>query len=107
MGSLHKHGPICCCEDAILFYKDLQRLLDGLVLGCTAFLNVQILAWLCPETIDHIAILSCSMAGILIADKDPVYSPPSVDRIWLWVCYNKIPIYPRFYPLKEDSSPRP
>ena len=26
-----------------------------------------------------------------------VYSPPSVDRIWLWVHYNKIPIYPIFY----------
>ena len=25
------------------------------------------------------------------------YSPPKVDRIWLWVYYNKIPIYPIFY----------
>ena len=30
------------------------------------------------------------------------YSPPLVDRIWLWVYYNKIPIYPIFYLLKED-----
>ena len=27
----------------------------------------------------------------------PSYSPPKVDRIWLWVYYNKIPIYPIFY----------
>ena len=26
-----------------------------------------------------------------------VYSPPEVDRIWLWAYYNKIPIYPIFY----------
>ena len=25
------------------------------------------------------------------------YSPPEVDRIWLWVYHNKIPIYPIFY----------
>ena len=31
-----------------------------------------------------------------------VYSPPQVDRIWLWVYYNKIPIYPIFYLLKGD-----
>ena len=24
------------------------------------------------------------------------------DRIWLWVYYNKIPIYPKFYLLKGD-----
>ena len=28
------------------------------------------------------------------------YSPPKVDRIWLWVYYNKIHIYPIFYLLK-------
>ena len=28
------------------------------------------------------------------------YSPPQVDRMWLWVYYNKIPIYPIFYLLK-------
>ena len=28
------------------------------------------------------------------------YSPPQVDRIWIWVSYNKIPIYPIFYLLK-------
>ena len=26
-------------------------------------------------------------------------------RIWLWVYYDKIPIYPRFYLLKEDYNP--
>ena len=31
-----------------------------------------------------------------------VYSPPSLDRIWLWVYLNKIPIYPKFYLLKRD-----
>ena len=30
------------------------------------------------------------------------YSPPQVDRIWLWVYYNKIPIYSVFYLLKGD-----
>ena len=28
------------------------------------------------------------------------YSPPEVARIWLWVYYNKVPIYPIFYLLK-------
>ena len=32
----------------------------------------------------------------------PYYSPPEVDRIWLWVYYNKSPIYPIFYLLKGD-----
>ena len=26
-----------------------------------------------------------------------IYRPPQVNRIWLWVYYNKIPIYPIFY----------
>ena len=30
------------------------------------------------------------------------YSPPEIDRIWLWVCYKKIPKYPIFYLLKGD-----
>ena len=29
---------------------------------------------------------------------------PEVDRIWLWVFYNKIPIYPIFYLLKGDDN---
>ena len=29
-------------------------------------------------------------------------SPSEVDRIWLWVYYNKIPIYPMFYLLKGE-----
>ena len=29
-----------------------------------------------------------------------VYRHPLVDRIWLWVCYSKIFIYPIFYLLK-------
>ena len=32
-------------------------------------------------------------------------SPPQVDRIWLWVYFNKIPIYPIFYLLKGDHRP--
>ena len=32
-----------------------------------------------------------------------VYSPPYVDRIWLWV-YNKILIYPIFYLFKGDHE---
>ena len=34
-----------------------------------------------------------------------VCSPPEVDKIWLWVYYNKIPIYPIFYLLKGDYEP--
>ena len=34
------------------------------------------------------------------------YSPPSVDRIWLWVVHNKIPMYPIFYLLKGDYNPK-
>ena len=30
-------------------------------------------------------------------------NPPQVDRIWLWVYYSKIPIYPVFYLLKVDT----
>ena len=33
------------------------------------------------------------------------YSPPSVDRIWLWIYQNKIPIYPLFSLLKGDYMP--
>ena len=33
------------------------------------------------------------------------YSPPEVDRTWLWVYYKKIPIYPIFYLLKADYNP--
>ena len=33
-----------------------------------------------------------------------VYSPPQVDRIWLWIYENKIPIYPIFYLLKGDYT---
>ena len=32
------------------------------------------------------------------------YSPPKVDRIWLWVYYNKIPIYRIFYLPEGDYS---
>ena len=31
-----------------------------------------------------------------------IYSPPQVDRVWLWVYSNKISIYPIFYLLKGD-----
>ena len=38
------------------------------------------------------------------------YSPPEVDRKWLWVYYDKIPIYTIFYLLKGGDyiwrSPR-
>ena len=33
------------------------------------------------------------------------FSPPEVDRIWLWVYYNKIPLYPIFYLLEGDHKP--
>ena len=31
-------------------------------------------------------------------------NPPKVDRVWLWVYYEKIPIYPIFYLLKGDYT---
>ena len=34
-------------------------------------------------------------SGLLLS-----YSPPEVDRIWLWVYHSKIPTYPIFYLLK-------
>ena len=34
-----------------------------------------------------------------------IFSHPEVDRIWLWVYFNKIPIYPIFYLLKGDYIP--
>ena len=41
--------------------------------------------------------------GMLVASRNfRRYSPPSVDRIWGWVYYNKIPIYPICYLLKGD-----
>ena len=36
-----------------------------------------------------------------------IYSPAQVDRIWLWVCYRKIPIYPIFYQLKGGYMQSP
>ena len=37
----------------------------------------------------------------LVVSLSPIV-PRLVDRIWLWVYYNKIPIYPIFYLLKGD-----
>ena len=31
-------------------------------------------------------------------------SPPQADRIWLWVYYKQIPIYPIFYLLKGSIN---
>ena len=36
------------------------------------------------------------------SSRGGTYRPPYVDRIWLWVDYNKIPMYPIFYLLKGD-----
>ena len=50
-----------------------------------------------------------SRARLPLAQKseqvgETVYSPPSVDRIWLWVYHNKIHIYPIVYLLKGDYN---
>ena len=37
-----------------------------------------------------------------IPNQQKSYSPPYVDRIWLRLYYNKIPIYPVFYLIKGD-----
>ena len=42
------------------------------------------------------------LTPIALGDKPKPYSPPSVDRIWFWVNYSKIPIYPILYLLKGD-----
>ena len=34
-----------------------------------------------------------------------VYSSPQVDRIWLWVSYNTIPIYPDSIYLRGTMNP--
>ena len=34
------------------------------------------------------------------------YSSPEVDKIWLWIYYNKSPTYSIFYLLKGDN-PKP
>ena len=81
------------------------------VLFVTARLFISLLTWL----------LTCALAGgnhhrsrvqnemnFWTVARSQTYSPPQVDRIWLWVCYNKIPIYPIypiFYLLKGDCRP--
>ena len=35
------------------------------------------------------------------------YSPPEVNRIWLWVYYKKIPIYPCSIYLRGTLTPKP
>ena len=59
----------------------------------------------------------CSLVPEILDAKSPkripsftrfrVYSPPYVDRIWLWVYYSKISIYPIFCLLKGDYKPHP
>ena len=36
-----------------------------------------------------------------------VYSPPKVDRVWLRICYNQIPVYPIFYLPRGTINPKP
>ena len=45
----------------------------------------------------HMLIVSLKVQGLGLC-------PPLVDRIWLWVYYHKIPIYPIFYLLKGDHK---
>ena len=40
--------------------------------------------------------------GVMKASVPSIYGPPYVDRIWLSVYYNKIPIYPIFYLLNGE-----
>ena len=44
---------------------------------------------LCPKDKN-----SLSTEGV---GRSSTYTPPRVDRIWLWLYYNEIPIYPTFY----------
>ena len=39
-----------------------------------------------------------------IQRRTPTVSPNYVDRIWLWVFYEKIPIYAIFYLLRRDYA---
>ena len=36
--------------------------------------------------------------------SEPKYSPPCVDRTWLWICYSKNPVHPIFYLLKGEYN---
>ena len=63
---------------------------------------------------DHISQVTwrtCGLEGVCPSESLEAlnlkpYSPPQVDRIWLCVYYNKIPIYPIFYLLKGDYKSR-
>ena len=44
---------------------------------------------------------SYGLHGSRVPQNPKPYSPSKVDRIWLWVYYNKIPIYPIFYLLNK------
>ena len=56
------------------------------------YIYLQLHFWLCV----HVGYRSGS------TETMEAYSPPSVDRKWLWVYYNKIPICPMFYLLERD-----
>ena len=47
-------------------------------------------------------IFCLPIASISFQWRSPLYSPPQVDRMSLWVYDNQIPIYPIFYLLKGD-----
>ena len=47
---------------------------------------------------------ACAAASRCSESAAHTYSPPEVDRIWLRVYHNKIPIYPIFYRLKRDYN---
>ena len=54
-----------------------------------------------------LGILAFLVTTVTARRNELTYSPPSVDRIWLWVYQNKIRIYPIFSLLKVDYMPSP
>ena len=51
----------------------------------------------------HNGVIWGSIIGVTKGDSRSLeYSPSLVRRMWLWVYYNKVPIYPIFYLRKGD-----
>ena len=51
-----------------------------------------------PSCEEHLILVGCGE----LYSREGIRSPEA-DRIWLWVSYNKIPMYSIFYLLKGDD----
>ena len=92
---LQRISPVASCGNSTPTVSRLQN-------GTGVYANE-----LGGELVGSLAILLSSLQPFQFQShfkhlNPKLYSPPYVDRIWLWVYYNQIPIYPIFYLLKED-----